>query len=760
MSRRTPPDAVAVAALVLLWALFFWRILTPIDADKASFKQGDFSGQFVAFGAYQYERFTSGEVPLWNPYNNSGLPFIADTQAAVFYPPRLLTIALAHWSGGWSYHALELEAIAHVLLYTLAMFALVRRMTGSAFGGVAAAIVGGYGGYLAGYPPLQLALLEAGVWLPLAVMGVYEATKTERLRWPPLTLAGTALGLSWLAGHPQTSWFLTYLVVGYLAWRCTLLQGRWPLTLRRVMLGTLVVGVITLGATAVTFLPGVEYLAHTARAGLGYTAKSNGFPFQDVIQFVYPGVVSLFSPLYVGIVGLLLALTALRLPFRRTGFWFIVAGLGLLLSFGGNSAFFPSLYNVLPGLRFFRGQERAAYLVANSLAILAGMGLAGLVQDQVHRGGLLFRRLVLATAMLTGAIFICVVILWLGFREQYGGVIETVTFAFIVAAAAYAAGVWLLSQQRQRLTAVLPLLAVLVFDLFSVNMDAASNYDDIPPSEQLSLDVPLLVQPVVPTSATDVRRVDGFRGLTDNYGSLYGVYDARGISPLFVDGLHQLQQPPFATPADFETNPVFWELNAVAYVYSGRDALPVTSEVIATGADRFGGVSLHQLDDPRPFALLVYRADVVDSDAFARALLADPQFDPRASVIVANEPNLNLPEQAPQRGEAVITGFEPEQIEVEISTRENALLSLAHPYYPGWRATLDGDPVDLLRAYGGFTAVEVPAGEHSLTLTYRPLTFIIGAVMSSVTWALLGIFGIIEIVRGVNRNANDDKSNS
>ena len=28
-----------------------------------------------------------GEIPLWNPYNNGGLPFIADTQAAVFYPP-------------------------------------------------------------------------------------------------------------------------------------------------------------------------------------------------------------------------------------------------------------------------------------------------------------------------------------------------------------------------------------------------------------------------------------------------------------------------------------------------------------------------------------------------------------------------------------------------------------------------------------------------------------------------------------------------
>ena len=88
-------DLLAVAALVLLWLLFFWRLFTPIASDQASLTQGDFSGQFVAFGAYQYERLTRGEIPLWNPYNNGGLPFIADTQAAVFYPPRWATIALS-----------------------------------------------------------------------------------------------------------------------------------------------------------------------------------------------------------------------------------------------------------------------------------------------------------------------------------------------------------------------------------------------------------------------------------------------------------------------------------------------------------------------------------------------------------------------------------------------------------------------------------------------------------------------------------------
>src|SRR5690606_39117489 len=169
-------DVLAVLGLIALWLFFFWRLFTPIEADQASLKQGDFSGQFVAFAGYQYARFAQGEVPLWNPYNNGGFPFIADTQAAVFYPPRLVTIALAKHSGGWSYHALELEMTAHVLAYTLMMYTFVGRLTremnGSDLAALVAAVAGGYGGCVSGYTPLPPALFAAGICTPTAALGL------------------------------------------------------------------------------------------------------------------------------------------------------------------------------------------------------------------------------------------------------------------------------------------------------------------------------------------------------------------------------------------------------------------------------------------------------------------------------------------------------------------------------------------------------------------------------------------------------------
>jgi len=764
MKPRVSPDALAILALVALWLLFFWRLFTPVAADQASLTLGDFSGQFVTFAGYQYDRLSSGQIPLWNPYNNGGLPFIADTQAAVFYPPRLLTIALASISGGWSYHALELEMTAHVLLYSLLMYGFVRRLTirpsprrfapplshsgasgtanvrdtvigeqahanfGSVFGAFIAAVIAGYSGFTTGYPLLQLALLEAAVWLPLAALGIHEATRTRAMRWPWLLATGLALGLSWMAGHPQTSYFLTLLLVTYVAYRCFSVRAPWT----RFVGGVALFGVVSFGLAAVHLLPGFEYLTHTARAGMSYDAKSNGFPVQDVVQFLVPEVMSLFSPLFVGITGLVLAALAAARRLPLSAFWAVVAVFALLWSFGGNGPLYPLLYHTLPGLQFFRGQERAGYLVMNALAVLAGLGAAHLATTEAGRGvrrglGLLVGGLLVFAAFTVAG--------WLGAPDAYAASIEPVVRAALVAALL----ALLITQLSRGAWVRWAVAALLVFELFSVNMDANAIYDAIPPQEQISMAPPPLLAEVLNDADTPFR-VDGFRGLTDNYGSLYGVMDMRGISPLFLEGPFTLIEPD-------KINPRAWELFAVRYVFSDWAELPVPSEIIAQGSDRFGAVNLHRLTDPRPFAQMVYEVQVALDAQTALALARDPNVNVRAVAALERPPSFALPDEAPDHS-ARVTTFAPEQFSVEVETEAPGILTLAHPYYPGWDAVLDGAPVETLRAYGALTAVEVPAGTHTLTLTYDPLSFRVGAVISAAAWLGSVILIVVLWLRG------------
>ncbi len=744
--RWAKPDATAILILVAIWLLFFWRLFTPIEADQASIKKGDFSGQFVAFAAYQYQRFAAGEVPLWDPYNNGGLPFIGDTQAAVFYPPRLVTIGLSKLAGGWTYHALELEMTLHVLACSLFMYLLVRRMTlgqtGSVFGSLIGSVIFSYGGFMQSYPPLQLALLEAAIWIPLAVLGIYEATRGDKLNWRWLLLTGFAFGISWMAGHPQTSWFSTYLLAVYLIFRGYQRHYSW----RVIISGILVFGILGGALAAVQLLPGLEYLAHTARTGLTFDAKGNGFPIQDVVQFIFPNIVSQWSPLYIGIIGLVLVGIALWRRLPESIFWCTTDLLVLGLSFGKNSPIYAFFYNVLPGLRFFRGQERGAFVVAFSLALLAGIGAAHLISWDKLQDFKATRRIQQA---LIGIIILCSTVLafamvvWMGNHDAYGPYIQPVALSVLLAVLTLVSIAWLLNAPRSLPRQGL-VVSLLIFDLFSLSMDNRFNYDPVPPYKQLAFQPP----PMVTGALTDKDipfRVDGYRVLTDNYGSLYDVADMRGISPLFLDGPNRIINSDLI-------NPKAWELFAVRYVYTDWEQMPVPSTIIASGEDRYGKVNMHHLTDPRPFASLIHDMRMVSNDAEAMALVKDGNVDLRHTVILEQQPDIPMHKDAITGATATVSEYKPESFTIITNSPTNAILSVAHPYYPGWVATIDDQPVTILRAYGALTAVAVPVGSHSIVFKYDPLSYKLGAIISLVAWISVIVMGGMSLYRG-NRHA-------
>ena len=65
-----------------------------------------------------------------------------------------------------------------------------------------------------------------------------------------------------------------------------------------------------------------------------------------------------------------------------------------------------------------------------------------------------------------------------------------------------------------------------------------------------------------------------------------------------------------------------------------------------------------------------------------------------------------------------VTSWADGAIQLESNAQADGLVVLTVPYDDNWRAEVDGARAEIQRAAGALMAVELPAGSHTLTLTY------------------------------------------
>lgn len=733
-------DWLILILLALLVLLFHWRLLTPNLADRYSYPPGDFTAQFWAFSTLEARELSAGHLPLWNPYTYAGSPFWADVQSAVLYPFSLLTLLLSGaLGGGFSLFALQLEAIFHFWLAGIFMYLFARRITQSRPAGFTAAIAFAFGGYLTGYPSQQLAVLEVDVWLPLILFFIdrailerqpgQSAARRNSVRWRDLLVAGGAWGMAILAGHPQ-SWMITgYTFAAYL-----LFAALWKRTLTRQSITAAIVALVAVAITgaalaAIQLLPAVEYTRLSVRAEGLYDKMAGGFPLTDTLQLLLPGVVSQYSPLYVGAIGLLLAIVAL--VYHRTrfsAFWGVWGGASLLIAFGGNTFLYSPLYLAGPGFSIFRGQERWAFAVAFSLAVLIGYGAKAVIAN---------RRAVDGLARLTGWLSLGALALSLAFfyglnatgwstQSQFYALLNKSVFLLLITAATWgvirvakggSSQVWLLS--------IVSLL--LAFDLFSANWQT-NLYPQLPQWHTQKPAAVIAIQADSANTAAHYRVYNEFQ-LYDNYGIPFELQDLWGASPLRLARYDAFLAPPMRIERA-------WELLNVQYVITWRNELYAPSMIIFEEA----GIYVHRLDAVAPRAWLVNAVEQLP-DAAMIERLTDPAFDPRQTALLSDEIALPPLASSLTGGTATVTAYAPNRIELQVTAAANGLLLLSEIDYPGWQATVDGAPVEILRADYVLRAVPVAAGEHTVVFTFSPLSFRLGAIISALA-ALLILAGL------------------
>jgi hypothetical protein len=180
---------------------------------------------------------------------------------------------------------------------------------------------------------------------------------------------------------------------------------------------------------------------------------------------------------------------------------------------------------------------------------------------------------------------------------------------------------------------------------------------------------------------------------------------------------------------------------------------------------------LYRLSDSLPQAWVVPQARFISAPDILLAELVADTFDPTTQVLLESSPpaagqssSLDRERDVPALGQPPSTAtpsppgwaISPPLLEegnsrtIDLVISQPGYLVLAHTYYPGWSAEVDGRPTELLRANYVFMALPVEPGERQVTLRYRPVSLMLGAFVSGLS--LLSVVGVL-VLKGIQKSA-------
>jgi hypothetical protein len=773
-----------------LWTATPWTAERPADVPLLGSNREVFDSATQFQPALLWIRRSLPDIPLWDPGTLSGRPLLGDPQTGIFSIFSVPAYVLPFWK------SLAVMAALKVFVGALGAF-LLARLIGMSFGGALLT------GLVFGFSLWQVTWVSwphSGVWAFLPWLCLLCELCVRRPGPLPFAGLATVVGFQFLAGHPSSSSQILF-VVG-LFWAGRVLLARQPWRWSGVRFATLAAALVVGTALAAAMLiPFAELLAHSNDASLRSSITEF---FKEPPRYLFGfllhdywghgrSALEFASQLperayYVGALPLMLALVALLARPARERVAVALFGAVAVAVATGTYPFYDLVLK-LPGFSAAHN-GRFAVIAVLSLAVLAGWGLDDLAGGRLTAGrrwlatGLAAVLFVLPIVVVgaagrikPGAFGDALEVAWgfatataEGTKSAPGGLAEVVKlaslFEWVVVAGAALALLVLRLRGRLGVTPFVALaLGLVVVDLFSAGMGYNPG---IPVSHAEQPETAALrfldhQRPARFTALKPETPLSFSAPLPPNSSMRYGLYDTRGYVIPTEERYSKIWRRSivsnpscyyiFCTSAAAATPTAAHALGLFGVDYllqnQGDPPLPLPGAKVA-----YEGPDARVYTNPGalPRAFLVDRQRVVGGGAAALAAVTDASFPTRSVAVTETElPGLAKGEATgqPEPGGARIEHYGDERVVVRADAARPALLVLTDPWYPGWKARVDGREVPIHRVDYLIRGVSVPAGRHEVEFRYEPASWRAGWILS--LCALLVILAAAAV--GVRRGA-------
>jgi hypothetical protein len=225
-----------------------------------------------------------------------------------------------------------------------------------------------------------------------------------------------------------------------------------------------------------------------------------------------------------------------------------------------------------------------------------------------------------------------------------------------------------------------------------------------------------------------------------SWGMVFGIEDINGFNSLqsrrYTDYLFGLDEGDvsYGLLGDDRLlrseSPVLNSLNVRYVIVPAAAPLRVGAGLRRIWADADAIVYENTLAYPRAFFAESVRV-MTEAAAIRRAVTADGFDGRRLALVEAAE--IPAVSAGSKDDRVTVTARSANRMSLECETASPRFLVLSEMYLPGWNATVDGAVTPIYRTNYLFRGVVVPAGRHSVTLSYRPRSVLAGAAISGVS---------------------------
>ncbi len=716
------------------------------------------------------ESFRKLELPLWNPYNGSGMPLFATIQSGFLNPLNIVFLFLENRLA-WA-----LFIILQALLLSFFTYLYCRKIKLSVAGSLFATTAFLFSGFVIArlifgniiYP---LALLPATLYL---IEDFLENPNTRKIFFLPIAIA-----LLFFVGHPHILFYVLAFSILYFLYRFfTTQKGRGNKSLFVRFFTFLLIGI---GLAGIQIIPALELLGNA-----NINPESSRFIFERFLLPPYH-LISILIPNYFGN----------RATYNYWGpgdYIETVASIGIIPCFFAYIAFLKGrnlkkdmrifffislLVTILSTLNWFLPKlffslpipvittilpSRIFMLTTFSLAVLAGYGF-----DRWRVDKKISKKIFSYTLPFIAGVFTLLLGTFLFFRMGISCNNQFITNCAMIALRNTLLEIFIFTITigfffiylffKNKIVRYIPFL--IIFFVLTLGIYNSNKFLPFSKKETILPTHPLLK---VLQDKTQPDRVFGFgqANIKTNFATNFRFFDPNYVDPLFNRRYAELigyantkNFPPPLQRSDIEiTKDLVIDKSSDLWRRRLLNILGVKYLIVKKEEAKniFGQKTFWEdanwavktNSDSLPRVYIVSNFEILTDQKSILKRLFDPSFNPKKTVILENEIKNFAPTYKTSVLDKVdIAKYKENSIDLTSRTNSDRLLVLSDNYYPGWKAYVDGKETKIYRANYTFRSIVLPKGNHIVKFNYQPESLKTGAIISFISLFALVLLVIV-----------------